>query len=324
MARARWRLPTCGRVVSSASAEASAARQAGWSTQAPAKVNLSLRISGVRPDGYHLLRTVLQSIALADVLTLRPHDGPFALDCDTIGLPTDATNLAWTGAAAMAAALGVPLDGWRLQLRKFVPSAGGLGGGSADAAAAARLVAHAHGAVMSAGQLAEVVRPIGADVAYFAYGGTAQGEGVGDVLSPLADAPDAAVVIVRPPFGVPTPQAYRWYDEASSLTEDSYISRSQPGLVAWGNDLEAPVAARHPEIRAIVDRLRESGARLAAMSGSGSACFGLFPPTASLDRLEAGWPVGTRVWRTRLLSREAYADAVRCIAAPASHSNSDS
>ena len=298
--------------MSSGSAEAPATSRArppaGWTTQAPAKVNLSLRMTGVRADGYHLLRTVLQSIALADALTLRPHDGPFSLTCDTPGVPTDATNLAWKGAAAMAAAIGVPLEGWQLHLGKAVPSEAGLGGGSADAVAAARLVAHASGARMSAAQLADVVRPLGADVAYFAYGGTVQGEGVGDVLSPLGDAPAAAVVIVRPPFGVSTPQAYRWYDEAqaSAVMEERGSGRAQPGLVAWGNDLEAPVAARHPEIRAIVDRLRQSGARLAAMSGSGSACFGLFPMTASLEGLEAGWPAGTRVWRTRLLARADY------------------
>jgi len=268
-------------------------------------------MTGVRPDGYHLLRTVLQSIALADTLTLRPHDGPFMLTCDIVGMPTDASNLAWKGAAAMAAALGVPLDGWGLQLDKAVPSEAGLGGGSADAVAAARLVAHAHGARMSAAQLAEVVRPLGADVAYFAYGGTVQGEGVGDVLSPLGDVPAAAVVIVRPPFGVSTPQAYRWFDEAqaAALAEEPDRDRGQRGLVAWGNDLEAPVSARHPEIRAIVDRLRWSGARLAAMSGSGSACFGLFPLDVDLDRLEAGWPPDTRVWQTRLLSRAEYDNA---------------
>jgi 4-diphosphocytidyl-2-C-methyl-D-erythritol kinase len=279
-------------------------------------------MSGVRTDGYHLLRTVLQSIALADVLTLSPHDGPFVLTCDSAGVPADATNLAWQGAAAMAGALRRPLDGWRLHLGMAVPPEAGLGGGSADAVAAARLFARAHGARMSAAQLADVVRPLGADVAYFAYGGTVQGEGVGDVLSPLPDVPAAAAVIVRPPFGVSTPQAYRWYDEAqaAALAEEDRDARDR-GLVGWGNDLEAPVASRHPEIRAIVDRLRWSGARLAAMSGSGSACFGLFPLDVDLERLETGWPPGTRVWRTRLLSRAEYEAATGCSHIPQSLSS---
>ena len=160
-----------------------------WVTHAPAKVNLDLRMRGLRPDGYHLLTTVLQSIALADTLTLRARPGPFGMACDTAGVPTDARNLAWQGAAAMAAHLGVPLDGWELALEKHVPAEAGLGGGSADAAAAARLIASAAGRSLDAAELAEVIGPLGADVAFFAWGGTMRGEGVGDVLTPLPDVP---------------------------------------------------------------------------------------------------------------------------------------
>src|SRR6187402_734864 len=103
-----------------------------WTTQAPAKVNLDLRMRGLRDDGYHLLTTVLQSIALADTLTLRARPGPFGIVCDTAGVPIDAQNLAWKGAAAMAAHLGVSLDGWELAIEKHVPAEAGLGGGSAD------------------------------------------------------------------------------------------------------------------------------------------------------------------------------------------------
>ena len=113
---------------------------------APAKVNLDLRMRGRRADGYHLLRTVLQSIALADTLTLRRAPRSVRASPATPPVcPTDARNLAWKGAAAMAAHLGVPLDGWELALEKHVPAEAGLGGGSADAAAAARLVASAAG-----------------------------------------------------------------------------------------------------------------------------------------------------------------------------------
>jgi 4-diphosphocytidyl-2-C-methyl-D-erythritol kinase len=309
-------------------------------TRAPAKVNLDLRMRGVRADGYHLVSTVLHSIALADTLTLWPEPGPFAMSCDTTGVPTDARNLAWQGADAMAHALGITLDGWRLHLEKQVPAEAGLGGGSSDAAAAARLVARAAGSEPSTERLADIIRPLGADVAYFASGGAMRGEGVGDELAPLPDVPDATVLVVRPPFGVSTRQAYGWYDEAHSGRSSSDGPRPSEGRgvdpgtgyrvpgtgydgwrpgghwLAWAdcvNDLEAPVAERHPEIRAIVSRLRRAGAWLAAMSGSGSACFGVFDPAADVAAVATGWPEGTGVWHTRLLSRAAYAEMTRCL-----------
>ena len=287
-----------------------------WTTRAPAKVNLDLRMRGVRADGYHLLSTVLHSIALADTLSLRPAPGPFALSCDTPGVPADARNLAWRGAAAMADALGVTLDGWHLHLEKQVPSEAGLGGGSSDAVAAARLVARGAGAELSPERLAEVVRPLGADVAFFAWGGAMRGEGVGDELTSLADVSDATVLIVRPPFGVSTRDAYGWYDADAARAASSGGGPPPEEVLSSGadlrNDLEGPVAARHPEIREIVERLRGAGARVAAMSGSGSACFGLFDAAADLSPLEGSWPAGTRLWRTCLLSRAAYADATTC------------
>jgi 4-diphosphocytidyl-2-C-methyl-D-erythritol kinase len=275
-----------------------------WITHAPAKVNLDLRMRGLRADGYHLLTTILQSVALADTLTLRARPGPFAIACDTPDVPLDERNLGWRGAAAMAAHLGLSLDDWELGIEKRVPAEAGLGGGSADAAAAARLVATASGQSIDPAGLAEVIRPIGADVAFFAWGGTMRAEGVGDEITSLPDEPAASVLIVRPAFGVATSQAYRWYDEAHP-GQSSLVEGVGP---RHANDLQGPVAARHPEIAVIVERLRQRGATLAAMSGSGSACFGLFPPGVDLPETAAGWPDGARVWPTRLLARAEYTD----------------
>lgn len=286
-----------------------------WTTEAPAKVNLDLRMRGLRADGYHLLDTVLQSIALADTLTLSPHPGAFAITCDTPGVPTDERNLAWKGALAMAGVLGLSLDGWVLHLAKQVPAEAGLGGGSADAAAAARLVAAAAGRTFEPAALAEVIRPLGADVAFFAWGGTMRGEGVGDALTPLPDVPPATVVVVRPPFGVSTRDAYGWYDESVRVAGTGDRVPGDSGSLpvqGHGNDLEVPVVGRHPEIGRIVAGLRTAGARFAAMSGSGSACFGLFEPGADVAPLLDGWPEGTRVWRTALLDSAAYAQRTAC------------
>ncbi len=297
--------------------------EAAWTTRAPAKINLDLRLRGRRVDGYHLLTTVLQSITLADTLTFRRAPGPFRLTCDTPGVPADARNLAWRGAAAMADAIGMPLDGWSLHIEKHVPFEAGLGGGSADAVAAARLVAHAAGGEVQGAELADIVRPLGADVAFFAWGGTMRGEGVGDDLTTLPDGEPGEVLLVRPAFGVSTRDAYRWHDADQSAGGPALVTHLPSGGVpdspaGWAdmrNDLEAPVVARHPEIGAIVQRLREAGARLAAMSGSGSACFGVFPPGVVPAELETGWKPGTRVWRTRVMSRAEYRDATVCILA---------
>ncbi|MCC6163094.1 MAG: 4-(cytidine 5'-diphospho)-2-C-methyl-D-erythritol kinase [Acidobacteria bacterium] len=275
-----------------------------WTTLAPAKVNLDLRMRGLRSDGYHLVHTVLQSIAIADRLTLDVSEGPFMLTCDTPGVPTDDTNLAWRGALAMARALGRDIDGLQLHLEKHVPAEAGLGGGSADACAAARLVAAWAGHAMPDADLAAIVRPLGADVAYFAHGGTMRGEGIGDELTPMPDEPPATVVLVRPPFGVSTRDAYGWFDSGAGVAEEDVAS--------YGNDLQAPVAAHHPSITTIVTRLRDAGARLAAMSGSGSACFGLFDPAMDVSALLAGWPAGTRVWQTPLLGRAEYGKCREC------------
>jgi 4-diphosphocytidyl-2-C-methyl-D-erythritol kinase len=293
-----------------------------YTTQAPAKINLDLRIVATRADGYHEIVTVFQSVALADVLTLEPWDGPFRLTCSTPGVPIDATNLAWQGAAAVAKSARRGLDSWQLHLDKRVPAESGLGGGSADAAAAARLVLAAWGETGDDQRLRDVLGPIGADVAYFVSGGTAIGQGRGERLTALVDVPRMSVVIARPDVGVSTREAYGWFDAAPR-------GASQPMLeiprnvadwsAAWThcvNDLQAAVETRHPAIAEAVSRLRAAGADLALMSGSGSAVFGLFMDAGAARRAATDWPAGWRTWVTHTLSAEAYGRATE-VAGPA-------
>lgn len=287
-----------------------------YTTCAPAKVNLDLRIVDTRGDGYHGLDTVFQSLALADVLTLEPTSGPFTLSCATPGVPADADNLAWKGAAAVAANVGASLDGWRLHLEKHVPAEAGLGGGSADAVAAARLVLAALGRPFEASWLAEVLAPIGADVAFFVHGGTMRGRDRGDRLERLPDVPTRTVLLVRPDFGISTRQAYGWFDEQVA---DSHRVPPDPPLGApngpegWGlvwhacrNDLQPPVAAHHPAIADAVTRLRTQGAALALMSGSGSAVYGLFADEEAAGAAACGWPDGWRTWVTHTVDSSTY------------------
>ena len=280
--------------------------------RAHAKVNLDLRVLGVRPDGYHELRTVFQTIELHDVLVCEARPGAFMLKCRTPVVPLDSSNLVWKAAEALWAALGRggAVCDTQITIEKKIPVEAGLGGGSADAAAA--LVALARlwgGAAMSL--LREVASTIGADVPFFLSGGTALGLGRGEEIYPLVDLPRHFVALVRPPFGVSTREAYGWYDEdrASGVREQARELQLLP--VPWPsraaqmvNDLEPPVVRRHVEISTLKAQLKDAGAVAAAMSGSGSAVFGLFRTRPAAEKaLRPLCRNGVRGWVTRTLSR---------------------
>ncbi len=290
--------------------------------RAHAKVNLDLRVLGTREDGFHELRTVFQTIELHDTLAFGQRKGTFALKCRTPGVPLDASNLVWRAAAGLWTALGrdgEPRDAI-VTIQKTIPMLAGLGGGSADAAAALSALARLWGGA-SVTLLREVAATIGADVAFFLSGGTALGLGRGEEIYPLVDLPPHWIVIARPPFGVSTAEAYAWYDEdrTAGLKEPREI---QVLPVPWPtraaqmiNDLEPPVVRRHPEIAALKTALREAGAVAAAMSGSGSAVFGLFRSRAAAARclrpLSRG---GTKAVLTRTLTRAEYERRARPVA----------
>ncbi|MEO8522298.1 MAG: 4-(cytidine 5'-diphospho)-2-C-methyl-D-erythritol kinase [Acidobacteriota bacterium] len=290
--------------------------------RAHAKVNLDLRVLGARPDGFHELRTVFQTIELHDTLTCLERPGLFGLRCRTPGVPLDASNLVWRAAAALWTALGrdgEPRDAV-VTIEKHIPVQAGLGGGSADAAAALVGLGRLWGGV-PATLLREVGSGIGADVAFFLSGGTALGLGRGEEIYPLVDLPPHWVVIVRPAFGVSTAEAYGWYDEdrTAGLKEPREL---QILPVPWPsraaqmvNDLEPPVVRRHPEITSLKASLREAGALAAAMSGSGSAVFGLFRSRAAAARcLRPLAKGGARAFLSRTLTRAEYERRARPIA----------
>ena len=291
--------------------------------RAHAKVNLDLRVLGVRADGYHELRTVFQTIELHDTLVCAEKPGPFTLKCRTPGVPLDASNLVWRAAAALWTALGRAGEtrDAEIQIDKKIPIEAGLGGGSADAAAA--LVALGRlwgGAPMTL--LREIGATIGADVPFFLSGGTALGLGRGEEIYPLVDLPPHYVVIVRPPFGVSTAEAYGWYDEDRASGQRDENREFQQLPVPWPsraaqmvNDLEPPVIRRHQEISGLKVQLREAGASAAAMSGSGSAVFGLFRSRALAER--AVKPLsrnGAKAIVTRTLSRAEHEKRARAVA----------
>ena len=276
-----------------------------------AKINLTLRVLGVRPDGYHELRTTFQSIALHDTLTCRARPGGFRIACDDAACPADEANLVWRAADRVWAAAGrrgAP-RGVEVRLAKRIPMQAGLGGGSSDAAAAIRALAALWAVALTADRARAIAAALGADVAFFLEGGAALGVGRGDVLSPLIDGPAAWVTLVVPAFGVSTQEAFGWWDGEQRRRADRGAERpALPGLPEHGNDLEGPVASHHPEIARIVKALQRHGGSYAAMSGSGSAVFGLFDRRADASAAaQALAGRGRRALVTRTLNRARYA-----------------
>jgi len=242
------------------------------SARAFAKINLSLHVVGARRDGYHELSTIFQSIALFDTLTFTRREGPFALTCDDARCPTGETNLIWRAATAVwrASRRGGAPHGVAVHLVKGIPIEAGLGGGSSDAAAALRVFGRLWGVRVA--RLVRIARRLGADVPYFLLGGLALGRSRGDRLIPLRDSPRRIVVVAVPPFGVSTRDAFTWWD------------RDRPAHFDGANDLQTPVERRRPEISRLLSQLRAARALQAAMTGSGSAVFGLFKTRAAAAR----------------------------------------
>lgn len=262
--------------------------------EAPAKINLFLRVVRRREDGYHEIETLLQAITLSDTLKCygAPTKREFILTCDDPSLPTDERNLVWRAAAAVRAATGCD-NGARFFLGKRIPPGGGMGGGSSDAVATLLGLRQLWRLDLTDDALDEIAAALGSDVPFFLRCGTALATGRGEVLTPLPDPPPLALVLVAPPFGVSTPGAYRaWQpvpeEELPSAT-DCWDALRRGDLDALGaalrNDLEPGVFAMHPELATIRERLLAAGAVAARMTGSGSTLFALAHDAAHAHRI---------------------------------------
>jgi 4-diphosphocytidyl-2-C-methyl-D-erythritol kinase len=286
--------------------------------RAHAKINLDLRVLATRADGYHELATVFQTLALHDVLTIRAARAGLTITCSDPGVPTDGRNLVRRAVEALMRedGRGDARGGVAIDLLKRIPAEAGLGGGSADAAAALAGVAALWGIAPGPDRLVRLARELGADVPFFLCGGTALGVARGDELVALPPLPPFSVVVAKPPFGVSTAEAFGWFDESGSRGSEpaawpAHAAEWPAALSGCRNDLEAPVAARHPEIGRLVAMLRRRGAVLAAMSGSGSAVFGLFADAAAAHAAGAALE-GERaqVWLSETLDAAALRTSV--------------
>lgn len=242
----------------------------------PAKINLSLDVTGKRADGYHTLRGVFQTVGIYDGMTITrtAPTAPFVLQCTDAAVPCDARNLVWKAAERL---LGNALGGLTVTLEKGIPSQAGLGGGSADCAAALLGIRRLLGLDVSDAALLEMGASLGADVPFFLAGGTVLCEGIGEKLTRLPDLPTHTLVIAKGHEGVSTPAAYRMIDELSvqpAPYTDGVLANLQGSaealFSACGNIFDA--VTDQPEIRDIRRIMQENGLH-PVLSGSGAAVF---------------------------------------------------
>jgi len=278
-------------------------RAPGRVARCPAKINLALRVLGRRPDGYHTLDTVFQAIDLWDSLEIATAD-ELRMTCNDPALPTDASNLVLR-AAELVRARSTRRRGAAIHLRKAIPVQAGLGGGSADAAAALLLCASFWEIDLGAAELEGMARELGADVPFFLSGGTARGTGRGDRIERLPPLRSLPLVLGCPPFGVATAEVFRRVSERLTLPGNGVslpvpIAHKWPEEKDFGfmtNDLEPVVFDGWPELRSFREALMDSGASAALLSGSGSTVYGVFRDEAGRDAGVARLRERFKQWR---------------------------
>lgn len=279
-----------------------------------AKINLILRVLGLLPDGYHSLFTVFQALELHDLITFRfePSDHlEIDLELDDPAIPFDNRNLIYRALAGFDQAHAVA-SRIHVRVQKRIPAESGLGGGSSNAAVALMAVSRHLNWPLTPAQLSPIASRLGADVPFFLSGGTAIGRGKGDEIEQIEDSPAYEVLLVRPAVSCSTAVIYKKYDELVSLTgstnsikiiSDQRLETQRDFVPSIGNDLEKVVFTLYPELDSIKKRLLGSGAAAAALSGSGSALFGLFAGAGDLEKAAREFPATTQ---TRFVSRSEY------------------
>ncbi len=240
---------------------------------APAKINLWLRILGKREDGFHEVITRMVPLSLADEVTLKETSGPsLRFTCSDPSVPADESNLAVRALRVFEEASGVR-KGWNIHLEKRIPHGAGLGGGSSDAAAVLRGLNELCGKPLSLEQLLEAAASLGSDVPFFIYGSACDASGRGEIVTPVEFPWRLPLVLIKPPFGVASPWAYKNWAGSTELNGVLYA----PQLSDWGamvNDLERPVFQKWALLPALKTwLLGQPETQVALMSGSGSTVY---------------------------------------------------
>lgn len=253
----------------------------------PAKINLSLRVLGKRDDGFHEVHTRMCKLDLCDLIEIEPlADGAATtLTASDPSIPTDESNLALRALRAFEERTGIRRS-WRIHLEKHIPSGAGLGGGSSNAAITLKALNQICGEPLSHSDLLALAAGIGSDVPFFLLGsGTADATGRGEAVAPVDFPWRLPVVLIKPPFPIPTPWAYKNWATSKPLSGMLYA----PQLCPWGamvNDLERPVFEKYLLLPVLKSRLLEhADTQAALMSGSGSTMFAITRTSVSAEEL---------------------------------------
>ena len=271
---------------------------------APAKINLRLEVLSKRTDGYHELQMIMLRLALGDTLILSESDS-LKMSCDDPTLPTDKGNLVMRAAELFEKKAGRAVR-IHFELKKRIPIAAGLGGGSSDAAAALLGLQKYYKTSFSDSELETMALELGADVPFFIRPGHKIAQGVGERLSPFSVDPELELVLVNPQIAVSTREIYQKIrlttpQKQNNLPHSLRGPREATRLLR--NDLEPVVLENHPPVSRVKEFLMDSGSVGCMMSGSGPTVFGIFEDTRSLNRIakfarDRGW----KSWVTRTLS----------------------
>ena len=256
-----------------------------------AKLNLTLDILGKRPDGYHDLRMVMQSIDLQDTVSVTFREGTGVTLVTNLGyLPRDRGNIAVKAAEAFFRGTGIEPRGLTIRLDKRIPVAAGMAGGSSDGAAVLRVLRRTLAPDLSEGDLEDIALQVGSDVPYCVRGGTVLAEGRGEVLTDLPPLPDCWLVLCKPPFPISTPELFaqvrrlRCHPDTAGL-----VAALEQGDLAGVcrriyNAFEEVLPRKYRAVGEIKARLLELGAATASMTGSGPTVFGVFTDGALASR----------------------------------------
>ncbi|HQR33356.1 MAG TPA: 4-(cytidine 5'-diphospho)-2-C-methyl-D-erythritol kinase [Blastocatellia bacterium] len=269
-----------------------------------AKINWTLEILGKRADGYHELRTLLQTVSVADELVFELLEQGVEIVCDHPDVPCDETNLVHRAAKLFSDFTGIR-KGVRVTIHKRIPTAAGLGGGSGNAAVTFLALQKLWQRELAPGDLFSLGARLGADVPFFFIGGTCLGVGRGDEIYPLADIQAENLLLVNAGILVPTREVYgalppeltnpRAITKMPTSFEVAYAAATtQDEQIQLHNDLEIPVLTRHKLLGEIKEKLRQAGATGVLMSGSGSTIFSIFDSSearndAQRELSQNGW-----------------------------------
>ena len=270
--------------------------------QARAKINWTLDVVGTLPNGYHDLDMLMQSVTLCDQMTMEeaPQLSLYVRAQGRAFVPADGNNLVLKAAAALQAATGCT-RGARITLKKYIPVAAGMGGGSSDAAAVLRALRTLYAPDISDGRLETLAARLGSDVPFFIRGGTQLATGRGEVVSPLPQLAAGWFVVVKPDEGYSTAEMYRRLDEPGSMLvrnsrymQDAVAANNVHAVAVELHNSFERVVPKDSSLRTIKDALRAQGALGTLLSGSGSAVFGLFDDqsaaAAAAEALKKTWP----------------------------------